>query len=78
MYQLHSSPPYLGLYSEELGYSEIYLGDLNLSEKEIDALAAAKEVTGTYELRKMPKDIYVPLMPSQVKSTWAVKTLKPA
>lgn len=60
IYTLHSNPPILGLYSEELGYGEIALRDLKLSEKDICALDKAREVTGTYELLKKSRKIYAP------------------
>ncbi len=84
IYQLHSNPPRLGLHSKELGYTEIYLGDLDLTQDEIDALCDAQNVTGTFELRDEPKAIYVineaakdPSKGMQ-NSAWKVKSIKPA
>lgn len=77
VYQLHTNPAILGLYSKELGYSEIALKDLKLTPAEIDALHEANDLIGTYEKRKTPKDIYVAVKGVQ-KSTWKVTSVKPA
>lgn len=75
-YQLHSNPPIFGLYSDKLGATEIHLGDLDLTEREIDDLVDAKRVVGTYETRPAV-DVYHPINGIQ-KSTWKVTSLKPA
>lgn len=82
IYQMHSNPPILGLLSDELGYGEIALRDLKLSEAEINALAEAREVTGTYSDLKKPRQIYAPgetlrdpWAPQQV--TWKVTSITP-
>ena len=82
IYQMHSNPPIFGLYSEELGYSEVALRDLKLSEAEIKALGEAREVSGTYAPLKKPREIYAPgktlsdpWTPQPVN--WKVTSLKP-
>lgn len=85
IYKLHSNPPWLGLYSEELGYSQVYLGDLKLTDKEIDALCNAETVSGTYEKRGTPEELFV-TTPESIKdprkglklSTWRVTSVKPS
>lgn len=82
VYTMHSNPPIFGLYSEELGYSEIALRDLKLSKSEIDALDQAREVTGTYEPLKKSREIYAPgkklLDPwTAQKVSWEVKSITP-
>lgn len=83
VYQLYSTPPSLGLYNRDLGYAEVCLGDLGLSKKEVEALVEAENVTGTYEIRTTPSNIYIvneamkdPANGMQ-KSRWKVKSIKP-
>lgn len=82
MFQMHSNPPILGLYSEELGWNQVALRDLKLSESEINALADAAEVSGTYTPLKKARTIYAPgktlrdpWAPQNV--TWKVTSIAP-
>ena len=85
IYQLHSQPPWLGLYSKKLGYTQIHLRELNLSQAQIDALCKADKVSGTYEPRQTPEEIFITNEESikdprkgRKLSTWKVTSLKPA
>ncbi len=75
VYQLHSNPAILGLYSKELGYSEIALKDLVLTDKEIEQLHAAREVSGTFTMLATPDQIYLPTDGWQ-KVTWRPTSLQ--
>lgn len=84
IYQLHSNPPIFGLYSEELGYSEIALHELNLSQSDITALGKAHEVSGTCVLLEKPytRTITAPGKTreepwSQQPVTWIVTSITP-
>lgn len=80
IYQYHSNPAVLGLYSDDLGYSEIALRDLKLSPAEIDALHTAEEVAGTYEA--VADRVYAPALDNPCQwdfkpMTWKPVSLKP-
>lgn len=62
VYQLHSDPPYFGLYNPEMGYTEVHLGALGIYDKEaIDKLCEKRIVVVTCAPQREPRQIYWPM-----------------